>query len=53
LHQQLDIPVLYATHAQQEVAQLADGEIDCLPADILTRLDMPIVQDKEQAGTVW
>ena len=62
LHQQLDIPVLYVTHAQQEVAQLADylvimadgrGIASGLPADTLTRLDMPLAQDKQQAATVW
>ncbi|MFA6162653.1 MAG: molybdenum ABC transporter ATP-binding protein [Methylobacter sp.] len=62
LHQQLDIPVLYVTHAQQEVAQLADYLVimadgreiaSGLPADTLTRLDMPLAQDKQQAATVW
>ncbi len=61
LHQQLAIPVLYVTHSQQEVAQLADtlvimeqgrvlatGDV----ADTLTRLDMPFSKDKE-ASTVW
>lgn len=62
LHRQLDIPVLYVTHAQQEVAQLADYLVlmadgraiaSGLPADTLTRLDMPLAQDKQQAATVW
>jgi molybdate transport system ATP-binding protein len=62
LHLQLDIPVLYVTHAQQEVAQLADYLVimadgreiaSGLPADTLTRLDMPLAQDKQQAATVW
>ncbi len=62
LHQELAIPVLYVTHSQQEVAQLADylvvladgKEITSgLPADTLTRLDMPMAQDKQQAATVW
>lgn len=61
-HQQLDIPVLYVTHSQQEVAQLADYLVimadgreiaSGLPADTLTRLDMPLAQDKNQAATVW
>jgi len=62
LHQQLDIPVLYVTHSQQEVAQLADYLVimadgrkiaSGLPADTLTRLDMPLAQDKHQAAAVW
>ena len=62
LHQQLDIPVLYVTHAQQELAQLADHLVimadgreiaSGLPAATLTRLDMPLAQDKQQAATVW
>jgi molybdate transport system ATP-binding protein len=62
LHQQLDIPVLYVTHAQQELAQLADHlaimadgrEIASgLPAATLTGLDMPLAQDKQQASTIW
>ncbi len=61
LHQQLDIPVLYVTHAQQEVAQLADHLVimdegreiaSGLPAETLTRLDLPLAQDRE-AATVW
>ncbi|MEQ1529447.1 MAG: molybdenum ABC transporter ATP-binding protein [Methylococcales bacterium] len=62
LHQQLDIPVVYITHAQQEVAQLADYLVildqgreiaSGLPADTLTRLELPLAQDKQQAATVW
>ncbi|MGZ8238300.1 MAG: molybdenum ABC transporter ATP-binding protein [Methylobacter sp.] len=62
LHQQLAIPVLYVTHAQQEVAQLADYLVimadgreiaSGLPADTLTRLELPLAQDKQQAATVW
>jgi molybdate transport system ATP-binding protein len=61
LHRELNIPVLYVTHSQQEVAQLADtlvimaeGRVTAsgLPADALTRLDIP-AQDKQQAFTVW
>jgi len=62
LHEQLNIPVLYITHSQQEVAQLADHLVILAdgrtiasgpPADTLTRLDMPLAQDKQQANTVW
>ncbi len=62
LHQQLAIPVLYITHSQQEVAQLADYLVilaegreiaSGLPADTLTRLELPLAQDKQQAATVW
>ena len=61
LHQELNIPVLYVTHAQQEVAQLADylvimddgkalasGPV----AETLSRLDVPLAQDRD-ASTVW
>jgi len=61
LHQQLNIPVLYVTHSQQEVAQLADylvilAEGRALAsgslAETLSRLDVPLAQDRE-AATVW
>jgi molybdate transport system ATP-binding protein len=61
LHQQLDIPVLYVTHSQQEVAQLADhlvimDEGQTLASgplsETLSRLDVPLAQDRE-AATVW
>ncbi len=61
LHQQLDIPVLYVTHSQQEVAQLADTLVilengRCLAsgplAETQSRLDLPLAQDRE-AATVW
>jgi molybdate transport system ATP-binding protein len=61
LHQQLDIPVLYVTHAQQEVAQLADTLVileggQALASgplsETLSRLDVPLAQDRE-AATVW
>jgi molybdate transport system ATP-binding protein len=61
LHQHLAIPVLYVTHSQQEVAQLADtlviiedgkslaiGPI----SETLSRLDISLTQDRE-ANTVW
>ncbi|MCX7093600.1 MAG: molybdenum ABC transporter ATP-binding protein [Methylobacter sp.] len=61
LHQQLDIPVLYVTHSQQEVAQLADTLVIMAEGQVLasgplsetqSRLDVPLAQDRE-AATVW
>ncbi|MGZ5043222.1 MAG: molybdenum ABC transporter ATP-binding protein [Methylobacter sp.] len=61
LHQQLDIPVLYVTHSQQEVAQLADTLVILEDGQALasgplsetqSRLDVPLAQDR-QAATVW
>ena len=61
LHQQLDIPVLYVTHSQQEVAQLADTLVIMEDGRALasgplsetqSRLDVPLAQDRE-AATVW
>jgi molybdate transport system ATP-binding protein len=61
LHNELKIPVLYVTHSQQEVAQLADylvlladGKVQAagLLAETLSRLDLPQVQD-QQAASVW
>jgi molybdate transport system ATP-binding protein len=61
LHQQLDIPVLYVTHSQQEVAQLADHLVIMDEGRVLasgplaetqSRLDVPLAQDRE-AATVW
>jgi molybdate transport system ATP-binding protein len=61
LHNELNIPVLYVTHSQQEVAQLADylvvlenGNVQAagLLSDTLSRLDLPLAQDK-QASSVW
>jgi molybdate transport system ATP-binding protein len=61
LHQQLDIPVLYVTHSQQEVAQLADTLVILEDGHILasgplsetqSRLDLPLAHDRE-AATVW
>ena len=61
LHQELKIPLLYVTHSQQEVAQLADylvvlDEGKVLAAgDLLetkSRLDVPMAQDRD-ASTVW
>jgi len=61
LHQQLDIPVVYVTHSQQEVAQLADTLVILEDGHILasgplsetqSRLDLPLAQDRV-ATTVW
>jgi molybdate transport system ATP-binding protein len=61
LHNELNIPVLYVTHSQQEVAQLADyllvladGQVQAagLLSETLSRLDLPMAQD-QQAGSVW
>jgi molybdate transport system ATP-binding protein len=61
LHQELNIPVLYVTHSQQEVAQLADHlvimhEGKALASgplsDTLSRLDLTLAQDRD-AATVW
>jgi molybdate transport system ATP-binding protein len=61
LHNELDLPVLYVSHAQAEVAQLADylvimhqGKVAAsgLPEDTLYRLDLSIAQDPE-AVSVW
>jgi molybdate transport system ATP-binding protein len=61
LHQELSIPVLYVTHSQQEVAQLADYLVVLAEgkaiaagtlAETLSRLDLPLAQD-QQAASVW
>ncbi len=61
LHQQTNIPVLYVTHAQQEVAQLADYLVILSEGRVLAsgtlsetlgRLDVSLAQEKE-AATVW
>ncbi len=61
LHNQLKIPVLYVTHSQQEVAQLADylvlladGKVQAagLLSETLSRLDLPQAQERE-AASVW
>ncbi|WP_027157600.1 molybdenum ABC transporter ATP-binding protein [Methylobacter luteus] len=61
LHQELNIPVLYVTHSQQEVAQLADTLVIMADgralasgplAETLSRLDVPLAHDRE-AATVW
>ena len=59
LHDELAIPVLYVSHAPDEVARLADhilvfadGKIRAAgPArDILARLDLPLARDKEASS---
>lgn len=61
LHKELNIPVLYVTHSQQEVAQLADTLVIMAEgralasgplAETLSRLDVPLAHDRE-AATVW
>jgi len=61
LHQELDIPVLYVTHARQEVAKLADhlvvlheGRVQAEGAltETLSRLDLPQAED-QQAAMIW
>jgi len=61
LHSELNIPVLYVTHSQQEVAQLADylvllanGKVQAagLLAETFSRLDLPQAQNR-QAASVW
>ena len=61
LHQHLAIPVLYVTHSQQEVAQLADTLVILADgkslaagplSETLSRLDIPLAQDRD-ASTVW
>ena len=61
IHQQLDIPVIYVTHSQLEVAQLADTLVILEDGRLLasgslaetqSRLDLPLAQDRA-AVTVW
>ncbi len=61
LHSELNIPLLYVTHSQQEVAQLADhlvimdeGKVLASGpiSETLSRLDVPLAQDRD-ASTVW
>lgn len=61
LHRELNIPVLYVTHSQQEVAQLADtlvvmaeGRVQASGplSETLSRLDVPLAQERE-AAAVW
>jgi molybdate transport system ATP-binding protein len=61
LNQELNIPVLYVTHSQQEVAQLADNLVIIADgkalasgplSETLSRLDVPLAHDRE-AASVW
>jgi len=61
LHQALDIPVLYVTHARQEVAKLADhlvvlneGQVQAEGplTETLSRIDLPQAEDP-QAAMIW
>jgi molybdate transport system ATP-binding protein len=61
LHQELAIPVLYVTHSQQEVAQLADNLVIMTDgktlasgtlSETLSRLDVPLAQERD-AASVW
>jgi molybdate transport system ATP-binding protein len=61
LHRELNIPVLYVTHSQQEVAQLADYLVVLEDgkalasgplSETLSRLDVPLAHERE-AATVW
>jgi molybdate transport system ATP-binding protein len=61
LNQELNIPVLYVTHSQQEVAQLADNLVIMADgkalasgslSETLSRLDVPLAHDRE-AASVW
>ena len=56
LHRELNIPVLYVTHSQQEVAQLADTLVILADgralatgplSETLSRLDLPLAQERE------
>jgi molybdate transport system ATP-binding protein len=61
LHQELDIPVMYVSHALEEVAQLADylilmeaggivatGDIH----ELFTRLDLPLAQELDASAII-
>lgn len=61
LHQQLNIPIVYVTHSQEEAVQLADtmvlleaGQVQAAGkvCEIFSRLDLPLAQDKK-AAVVW
>ena len=61
LHAQLDIPVLYVSHAPDEVARLADHlvllDAGCVTAagptrELMTRLDLPLLQGDAAAALV-
>ena len=61
LHQELDIPLLYVTHARREVAKLADHLVVMHEgrmlaagplAETLSRIDLPLAEDA-QAAMIW
>lgn len=61
MQQELKIPMLYVTHSQQEVAQLADhivlmasGKVLAAGAltETLSRLDLPLIHEP-QASSIW
>jgi molybdate transport system ATP-binding protein len=61
LHQELDIPVLYVSHAHDEVARLADylvlledGQVTASGAigEVLTRLDLPMFRGDEAEAII-
>lgn len=61
VRRQLDIPVIYVTHAQEEAAALADlivyleaGRVRAsgAAADILTRLDLALAHEDEAAAVI-
>ena len=61
LRDQLDIPMLYVTHAHDEIARLADqvvlleaGRIraDGTASDLLTRMDLPFAHGEQAAAVI-
>ncbi len=61
LHDELAIPVVYVSHSPEEVARLADhlvllkqGRVlaDGPTAELMTRLDLPIAQDREAESII-
>lgn len=61
LHNELDIPIIYVSHAPDEVARVADqlvlmakGEVIASGtiADMLTRLDLPMAHNSDAASIV-
>ncbi|EGV33867.1 molybdate ABC transporter, ATPase subunit [Thiorhodococcus drewsii AZ1] len=61
LHDTLRIPVLYVSHAPDEVARLADrivlmrdGQVQAIGSatEILSRLDLPLAQDTEASALI-
>ena len=61
LHDELDIPVLYVSHALEEIARLADhlllldaGRVTAAgtPRELMTRLDLPLAQGDTAAALI-